>query len=337
MGSCYTLAMMQSKIIASGRALPKRLVSNTELARSFKLSEEEIVRKTGVHTRYWAEPEDKPSSLAIEAAKQALASAKLSPGEIDLILVTTTTPDMYFPSTASLVHKGLAVLDDSLGNIPAFDINASCSGFIYALSIADQFLKSASVSTALVIATDLKSRFINPLDASTAILFGDGAGAVILKNGERGIRKITIGADGTKHQLIYLPGGGAMLPTTAESLKADQHYMKMEGKRLFRVAVRTMASALSRFLKASELTFDDIDFFIFHQANLRILEALFKRISIPISKTEITLSQFGNTSSSTIPIALDVAIESGKLKKGDRVLLSAFGGGVTWGNALIDW
>jgi len=323
---------MSSEIIGTGRALPRRVMSNDTLSKQFKISPSEIVRKTGIEQRYWADPEDKPSSLALEAAQKALQSANIRPEDLDLILVSTTTPDMYFPSTACLVQRDLKARP-----IPAFDINASCSGFLYALSLADQYLQNGETNRVLVIATDVKSRFIDPEDESTAILFGDGAGAVVLKNGARGIRNIRMGADGAHHALISLPGGAARQPITRRSLKEKQHYMQMQGKRLFRVAVRKMEDALRQFLATSGLSFDEVDFYLFHQANLRILEALFKRISLPMHKTEITLSQFGNTSSSTIPIALDVAVEAGKLKKGDRVVLSAFGGGVTWANVLLEW
>ncbi|NOY83260.1 MAG: ketoacyl-ACP synthase III [Nitrospirae bacterium] len=323
---------MSSEIIGTGRALPQRVVTNDALAKQFNLSASEIFRKTGIQKRYWAEPSEKPSTLAVAAAKNALETAGCHARDIDLILVSTTTPDMYFPSTACLVQRDLKAR-----SIPAFDINASCSGFLYALSLADQYIKNGTAKTVLVIATDLKSRFLNPKDQTTAILFGDGAGAVVLRRGVSGIQKITLGADGAFQELIDLPGGGARLPITLQSLKEERHYMQMQGKRLFRIAVRKMESTLTQFLSEASLSFDEIDFYLFHQANLRILEALFKRISLPRHKTEITLSQFGNTSSSTIPIALDVAVRAGKLKKGDRVVFSAFGGGVTWGNVLLNW
>lgn len=319
-------------MIGTGRALPQRIVSNAELSRRLNISEAEIVRKTGIESRYWVGAEEKPSTLAAEAGRKAIEAAHLLPDEIDLLLVTTTTPDMYFPSTACMVQKILFKR-----SIPAFDLNASCSGFLYALSVADQYLKNGSVDRVLVIATDVKSRFINKDDVSTAILFGDGAGAVVLVKGDRGIQSIQIGADGSYHELVHLPGGGACLPLTGASLKEGRHFMRMEGKGLFRVAVRKMESALTDFLKQNHLSVDEVDFFIFHQANLRILEALFQRIEIPIHKTELTLSKFGNTSSSTIPIALNTAFEAGKLKQGDRVVLSAFGGGITWGNILLEW
>jgi len=244
----------------------------------------------------------------------------------------TASPDMFFPSTACLVQKGLSV-----GSIPAFDINGSCTGFLYGLSIADQYLQNGSAERVLVVSAEVKSRSLDLSDPSTAMLFGDGAGAAVLSKGEKGIRKIVIGADGSRHKLIMLPGGGSRYPLSDEVLEKHLHTMKMAGKELFRTAVKTMETALRVFLEESSLTLGQIDRFIFHQANLRILEALFRRNAIPLHKTQITLPEFGNTSSSSLPIALDVAVEAGTLKSGDVLLLSAFGGGITWANALIDW
>ena len=323
---------MPTAIIGTGRALPKRMVQNAELEAEFGMPAGEIARKTGIETRYWAGPGETAATLAVNAAGAALESAALPPHAIDLILIATTTPDMYFPSTACLVQRGLGARA-----APAFDINASCSGFLYALSIADRYLRSGTASTALVAATDLKSRFTNPADPATAILFGDGAGAVILRRGDRGIGPIGIGADGTRHRLIHLPGGGSRRPVTAASLEADLHTMRMDGKRLFRAAVNQTAATLSAFLSTVSVPLDRIDRFIFHQANLRILNALFKRMGIVSARAEITLTRFGNTSSASIPMALDAAAREGRLKRGDRLLLSAFGGGMTWGNILIDW
>jgi len=323
---------MPSRVIATGRALPKQTVTNAELSERLGISASEIVRKTGVQSRFWIAPGEAASSLAVAASRAALASASLSPDVLDLILVSTTTPDMYFPSTACLLQRDLGIAP-----IPAFDINASCSGFLYALSIADQYLSSGEASTILLVASDVKSRFLDLEDPATAILFGDGAGAVILSRCERGLRKIQLGADGSHHKLVYLPAGGSRAPLTQATLAENKHTMKMDGKRLFRIAVNKMVLELKRFLEESSLSIDDINHFVFHQANVRILEAVFKRMSIPAEKSPVTLSQFGNTSSASIPMALDVLIREGRLKKGDRVLLSAFGGGITWGNALIDW
>jgi len=323
---------MVSTIVGTGRALPKRAITNAALSDVLGISEKEIEKKTGISLRYWVDAEETTASLALSAAKKALASAGLESTEIDLILVTTSSSDMYFPSTACLVQKGLSV---SSG--PAFDINGSCTGFLYGLSIADQFLKNGSAKNILVISAEVKSRSIDPKDKTTAILFGDGAGAVVLSEGERGIRKIKIGADGSRHRLITLPAGGSREPLNADGLKAGRHFMKMAGQDLFRTAVKTMERALVDFLKEASVALPQIDRFIFHQANLRILEALFRRCGIPLQKAQLTLPQYGNTSSSSLPIALDVAVEEGRLKEGDTVLLSAFGGGITWGNVLLDW
>jgi 3-oxoacyl-[acyl-carrier-protein] synthase III len=323
---------MATRIIATGRALPKQTVTNDLLARRLGTSAETIQKKTGIMTRHWASPEESTSSLAIEASKKALLTAGLSSREIDLILVTTSSPDMCFPSTACLVQAGLAA-----GNIPAFDLNASCSGFLYALSVADQYLSNGSAKHVLIASSEIKTRTINPNDPATSILFADGAGAAILSKGERGLMKIQLGAAGSHHKLIQLPAGGSREPLSVESLKSERHYMQMSGQKLFRTAVKTMERELVRFLASSSLSFDQIDHYIFHQANLRILEALLRRNPIPPSRVHVTLRRFGNTSSSTIPIALDVALEEKKIKNGERVLFSAFGGGVTWGNALINW
>ena len=319
---------MPSRIIGTGIALPKRVVTNLELSSRLGLSEREIEKRSGIKTRYWVQDGETTSTLAIESARAALQSAHLSAQSIDLIIVSTSSPDMFFPSTACLVQRGLAARA-----IPALDLNASCTGFLYALSVADQYLRSKSVEHVLVVSAEVKSPFVNPDDPSTALLFGDGAGAVVLSQGEMGIRSIRIDADGSRHKLIYLPAGSSRLPTTASSLQQGLNYMKMDGKALFRMAVKKMEEALVSLKEESS----KIDLFIFHQANLRILEVLLKKQKIPAEKTHITIQKFGNTSSSSLPIALDQAIQEGKLRRGDRLALCAFGGGLTWGTALLDW
>lgn len=319
---------MPSEIIGTGIALPGRIVTNAELAGRIGIGEREIEKRSGIKTRRWVQEGETTSTLAVEAAQAALKSAGLSAEAIDQIIVSTTSPDMFFPSTACLVQRRLGARP-----IPAFDINASCSGFLYALSIADQFLKTGSAKHVLVISAEVKSPFVNPEDASTAFLFGDGAGAVVLSPGKRGIRFIRIYADGSRHKLIHLPAGSSRLPTTLDSLHQGLNYIRMEGKALFRTAIKKMEMVLSSLSTESS----EIDLFIFHQANLRILEVLLERRKIPWDKTHVTIQKFGNTSSSSIPIALDEAVREGKLKKGDRLALCAFGGGLTWGAALIDW
>ncbi|HEY5599933.1 MAG TPA: beta-ketoacyl-ACP synthase III, partial [Candidatus Manganitrophaceae bacterium] len=296
------------------------------------VSEREIVKRTGIQTRRWVGKGESASTLALEAAQKALQAAGLSARSLDMILVSTTSPDMVFPSTACLVQKGL-----SAGPVPAFDLNASCSGFLYALSVGDQYIRNGSAERILIVSAEVKSPFIDPTDPATAILFGDGAGGVILARGERGIRSIRIYADGSRHGLIFLPAGSSRRPTSSESLREGLHYMKMEGKPLFRAAVKKMEGALEAILEEEGLSSSEIDFFVFHQANLRILEALFKKKKIPFEKTETTISKYGNTSSSSLPIALAEAIQEKRIRKGDRVILCAFGGGLTWGAALIEW
>ncbi|MFQ5949628.1 MAG: 3-oxoacyl-ACP synthase III family protein [Nitrospiria bacterium] len=326
------LRIMPSRIVGTGIALPKRIISNAELSRRLGLSEAEIERKTGIQTRHWVGEGETASTLAAEAARSALRSAHIPVEAIDLIIVSTTSPDMFFPSTACLVQKSL-----STRPIPAFDINASCTGFLYALSVGDQYLRNRSAGHVLIVATEVKSPFIDLNDPSTAVLFGDGAGAVVLSQGDRGIRSIRIFAEGSRHRLIHLPVGGSRRPATIDSLHQGLQYMKMEGKGLFRMAVKKMELALAALSDEYALSSTDIDLFIFHQANLRILEVLLERRKIPLRKTEITIPKFGNTSSSSLPIALDTALRKGRLQKGDRLVLCAFGGGVTWGTALLDW
>ena len=319
---------MPSQIIGTGAALPKRVVTNSELSSRLGISEREIEKRSGIKTRHWVEEGETTSSLALDAARKALESAQLSAKEVDLIIVSTSSPDMFFPSTACLVQKGL-----SARPVPALDLNASCSGFLYALSVADQYLRTRSVKNVLVISSEVKSPFVNPDDPTTAFLFGDGAGAVVLSRGERGIRSVRIYADGSRHKLVHLPAGSSRLPTTSASLQEGLNFMKMDGKALFRTAVKKMETAFLSLRKESS----EIDLFIFHQANLRILEALFKKQKIEPAMTHITIARYGNTSSSSIPIALDEVVREGRLKRGDQVALCAFGGGLTWGTALLDW
>lgn len=323
---------MPSQIIGTGIALPKRMVTNAELSERLGVSEKEIVKKTGIQTRRWVEKGETASSLALGAARAALEAANLSAKSLDLIIVSTTSPDMVFPSTACLVQRGL-----SAGPIPALDLNASCSGFLYALSVGDQYLRNGSAKKVLIVAAEVKSPFIDPKDLATAILFGDGAAAVILAEGKRGIRSIRLYADGSRHTLIHLPAGGSRRPMTAESLQQGLHYMKMEGKGLFRMAVKKMAKALEALFDEQRLSSSEIDLFIFHQANLRILEALSRKTNISLEKSHLTISRYGNTSSSALPIALSEAVQEKRIKPGERLVLCAFGGGLTWGTALIEW
>ena len=321
---------MPSQIIGTGIALPKRVVTNEELSRRLGLSERAIEKRTGIQKRHWVEAGETTSSLAVEAARSALRSADLFADAVDLILVSTTSPDMCLPSTACLVQRAL-----SARSIPALDLNASCTGFLYALSMGDQFIRNEMAKRVLIVAAEVKSPFVNLKDPSTAILFGDGAAAVVLAEGERGIRSIRLHADGSRHRLISLPAGGSRQPTTPETLSGGLNYIRMEGKGLFRMAVKRMQEALSSL--NNEVPLSEVDFFIFHQANVRILEVVFEGAGIPLSKSVVTIPRYGNTSSSSLPIALDEAIRTGRIKPGNRVAFCAFGGGLTWGTAVIEW
>jgi 3-oxoacyl-[acyl-carrier-protein] synthase-3 len=330
---------MFSQIIGTGSALPKQVIANKDLSRQIGLSEDEIEKKTGIVTRRWVSPEETTATLAIDAAKAALQSAHLPASAIDLIVVSTSSPDMLFPSVACLVQKGLACRA-----VPAFDINASCSGFLYALTVGDQFLKGGKAKNALIIASEVKSIYLNRNHPQTASLFGDGAGAVVLSNTpevERGqclglmIRSIHVFSGGPGKQLITLPAGGSRCPLTPDTIQKELHLMQMNGTRLFRLAISKIDEAISYLLKENRISLDEIDLFLFHQANARILEAVLKRRGIPQERHHMTIQKFGNTSSSSLPIALDDAIKSGRVKQGTRIGLCAFGGGFTWGAALL--
>ncbi len=328
---------MTSHIIGTGSTLPKQIITNADLLRKIGSHRDEIEKKTGILTRHWVGEGETTSTLAIDAAKKALQSADLPPTAIDLIIVSTSSPDMFFPSVACLVQKALPCRA-----IPAFDINASCSGFLYALSVGDQYLKGGLAKNILVLSSEVKSVYLNPNHPQTTSLFGDGAGAVVLSGKDRGrkgqgIRSINICSGGPPEQLITLPAGGSRSPLSPDSFQNNLHFMKMEGTKLFRLAVKKMEEAVAHLLKENATALEEIDLFIFHQANLRILEAVLKRLKIPQKKHHAPIRKFGNTSSSSLPIALDDAIRSGRLKRGDRLALCAFGGGFTWGSALIDW
>lgn len=293
-----------------------------------------IERKTGIIERRWASDHEAASDLATRAAEKALKMVGIGSDEIDLIIVSTTSPDMIFPSTACLVQRNINARHAS-----AFDIFASCSGFIYGLSIADSYIKSGSIKRILLISSEIKSRFISRNDPSTYMIFGDGAGAVVVEKGdsERGILSIRISADGSRSDIIQLQGGGSRNPISNETLKGGFHFVKMKGGRLFKAAVRKLKEEISDIAKENGIDLDEVKQFIIHQANLRILKAVAAKLKIPEKKMLITLDLIGNTSSSSIPIALDMATREGRLKKGDLLIVAAFGGGVTWGSALIRW
>lgn len=316
-----------SEIIGTGSYLPERIVTNKEIEDAISVNSGWIEKRTGIITRRFAAANEASSDLAAKAAKNALKTAELKAEDIDVIIVSTTSPDMPFPATACFVQ-------DKIGarNAFAFDISASCAGFLYAISAGDQFIKGGMAERALIIASEVKSRFINSKNPDTYILFGDGAGAVVLKKGVgyrdkgQGIISIRMHTDGTLGNLIRLPAGGSFPQT-----------IHMDGNRVFKHAVRKLEESIMETLKLNRLNKSDIELFILHQANLRILKRVAERLSIPSDKMLVTIDRFGNTSSASIPMALDTAARERRIKKDSLILLAAFGGGLAWGSALVRW
>lgn len=327
-----------SRIVGTGSFLPQRVVDNVEIAWQTHRDKEDIFQVTGIRTRRWALPHEHGSMLAEEAARRALDASGNSPEAIDAILVSTTSPDTIFPATACHLERRLG-----LRAIPAFDVSASCSGFLYGLSMADAFIKSKQFSKILVVATEVKSRYLNSTNGESRLLFGDGAGAAVvareerLSGTQRGLLGMRLFADGGEHDLVKIVAGGSRLPTTAQTLANQLHGLELDGSRIFRIAVRQLGGAVEQFLADSGITVEDISRVIAHQANGRLLAALAKRLKLPQEKMFSVLEHFGNTSSASLPIALDCASRQGVLHEGDLVLLAAFGGGLTWGVALLRW
>lgn len=326
--------MPRSRIISTGSYLPSRVLSNFDMEAMVDTSDEWITERTGIKERRIADESQASSDLAFEASKIALDRAGLKPEDIDLIIVATITGDMPFPSTACFLQNKLGAV-----NAVGFDINATCSGFLYALYIADSFIKSGKHKKILVAGSEVLSKVTDWEDRTTCVIFGDGAGAVIVEptDEERGIFSIYINSDGRMWNLIHLPGGGSKNPASIDSIEQRLHYIKMKGNETFKVAVRTLEDLVVRTLEENNLDSSQLSLLIPHQANLRIIQATADRLKIPMDKVVVNLDKYGNTSAASIPIALDEAIISGKIKDGDYILLEAFGGGLTWASALIKW
>jgi 3-oxoacyl-[acyl-carrier-protein] synthase-3 len=301
------------------------------------LDSEAIVRRTGIRTRRWAQAEQASSDLGEPAARAACEAAAIHPADLDAVIVSTTSPDMAFPSTACHLQRALGIRGGA-----AFDVAASCSGFLYGLSMADAFVRSGQYARCLVVAAEVKSRSLNRRDEATAVVFGDGAGAVVVAGeespaGQDGVLGVRLFADGGRRGLIGIDAGGSRLPATAALLQQGRQYLRMDGGPLFRVAVRRLAAAVSDTLKEFGLTFDQIAVAVFHQANARLLHAVAERLELPADKLYTVIERFGNTSSASLPIALDHAVRERRIRRGDLVLLGTFGGGLTWATALVRW
>ncbi|UCC10921.1 MAG: ketoacyl-ACP synthase III [candidate division WOR-3 bacterium] len=324
---------MNAYIAGVGHHVPDKVLTNTDLEKMVDTSDEWIRTRSGIIERRVSEPDIPTSDLAILAAQRALKSAKISPKDLQMIIVATATPDMFFPSTACLVQAKLGAR-----KIMSFDIGAGCSGWLYALSVAEGFIKKG-YDNILVIGAEELTKITDYTDRSTCILLGDAAGAAILKrtDEDRGILSTYFAADGSYGDLLYMPAGGTRMPPSHESIDNKMHYLKMQGNEVFKVAVRAMYESAHEVLKKAHLKPGDVAFLIPHQANIRIIEATAKRLHIPMDRVGINLDRYGNTSAASIPISLDEAVQSGKIKKGDIICLVAFGAGFTWGGVLLRW
>jgi 3-oxoacyl-[acyl-carrier-protein] synthase III len=326
--------MTRARITGTGSAVPDRVVTNLDIEKLVETSDEWIVTRTGIRERHVASEGEYTSTFAVGAARKALESAGVRAEDIDVIIVATVTPDYPFPSTACLVQNELKA-----ANAAAFDICAACSGFIYGLSIVDKMIRTGAVRKALVIGAEVLTRIVDWTDRNTCCLFGDGSGAVVVEasEGESGILSTHIHSDGTYWQLLNLPACGSRNPASAEVLDGKLHYLTMQGNEVFKLAVRAMEDAAYEALSANRMGKEDIDLFIPHQANRRIIDAIGKRLGLAEGQVYVNLDRFGNTSAASIPIALDEANRRGLVKEGNILLFDAFGGGLTWGSALVRW
>lgn len=327
----------KSVIIRSvGVHTPERRVTNEELSRTVDTSDEWIRTRSGIGERRIAGPTENPSDMGAKAAAQAIGRAGVTPADIDLLVVATMTPDLPFPSTACLVQAKLGLRRD----IPCFDVAAACSGFIYALQVAADMVRGGRYRRALVIGAEKLSSVVDWTDRSTCVLFGDAAGAAVIEACDTpgvGILANILGADGSNSELLWAPAGGSAKPASAETLAAREHYLRMNGKEVFKLAVRVMASSCEKVLAEAGVTSDQVACFIPHQANIRIIEGVAAQLGLGMDRFPLNLECFGNTSAASIPLALEQAWREGKVRHGDLVLMVAFGAGLTWGATLLRW
>ena len=322
--------MIYSKITGTGSCLPENVMTNVDLEKIVDTTDEWILERTGIKQRYIATDEESTGSLGVGAAKKAIEAAGLNAEDIDLIILATTTPDKIFPSTACLIQKELGIK-----NCPAFDVQAVCTGFIYALSIADKFIKTGSAKAALVIGAETLSRIINWKDRNTCVLFGDGAGAVVVEASESpGILSTHIHSDGSYEHLLRVPQGVAT-PELHKSHKKP--FIEMKGNEVFKMAVKTLGRIVDETLAANNMQKEDIDWLIPHQANIRIIAATAKKLKMSMDRVVVTVDQHGNTSAASVPLAFDSAVRAQRIKPGETLLMEAFGGGFTWGSILLNY
>jgi len=321
-------------IIGTGSYVPEKILTNQDLSRMVDTSDEWIITRTGIKQRRIAAKDEHTSDMAAKAALKAIEQAKISPAEIDLILVATATPDMLFPATACFVQKKIGAT-----NAACLDISAACAGFLFGVEIAQQFITSHTYDTVLVIGADKLTAITNWSDRNTCVLFGDGAGAAILRHrgGSHGVISTHIGSDGQYTDILFMPGGGSRCPITRENVDLNLQTIHMSGKEVYKQAVTAMLTAAQKALKQASLSIEDIACVIPHQANMRIIEAIADRLAIPLEKFYVNLDRYGNTSAAAVAIALDEANRSGRIKPGDYILMVVFGGGLTWAGTVIEW
>lgn len=316
--------MIYSKIIGTGSYLPRKTLTNHDMEKIVDTSDAWIVERTGIHLRHMADEDENTVMMAQRAAENALEMAGLKPSDIDMIIVASTTPELVFPSTACLLQEKFGI-----AGCPAFDLNASaCAGFMYGFSIADQYIRSGTIKNALIIGSEIMSRLVDWSDRSTCVLFGDGAGAVVLgPSKEPGVMSTHLHADGTHKDVLYLPLGRKDRPNVDT--------VKMTGNALFKLAVNILGDLFDETLEANKIDKSEIDWLVPHQANVRIIHAMAKKLNLPLDRVAITLDKQGNTSSASIPLALDGAVRDGRIKPGQLLMMEGFGGGLAWGSALV--
>ncbi len=321
-------------IIGTGSYVPEKVLTNEELEKMVDTSDEWIVTRTGIRERRVAASDESTSDLAAKAALNAISNAGISADEIDLILVATITPDMFFPSTACFVQQKIGSK-----RAACFDVSAACSGFLYAVEIAQQFITSHTYNTILVIGAEKLSSIVDWTDRNTCVLFGDGAGAAILrhKGGSHGVIATNMGSDGAQADILYIPGGGSRFPLNSQNIDQRLNVIKMNGKETYKQAVTAMLTAANAALEQSGLKAEDLACVIPHQANIRIIEAVAERMKLPLDRFMVNLDRFGNTSAAAVAIALDEANRTGRMKEGDYILMVVFGGGLTWASSVVQW
>lgn len=320
--------MTFARIAGTGGYLPERVMTNKELEDMVDTSDEWIRERSGIKRRHIAADDEKTSDMGLKAANQALDAAGVDAQDVDLVIVATTTPDKVFPSTACIIQRQLGIK-----KIPAFDVHAACSGFIYALDVATRFITTGGAKNALVIGSETYSRILDWTDRSTCVLFGDGAGAVVLKaSNEAGVMSTHIHSDGEFEELLHVPAG---ISSGYQNVQQEAAFIQMKGNEVFRKAVGTLGSIAKETLAGNSIDQDDIAWLVPHQANLRIITAAAKKLGLPMDRVIVTVDEHANTSSASIPLALDVAVRDGRIKRGDILLFEAFGAGFTWGSALV--